>query len=85
MDGYQGAEAELILFSLVRGNSSGRLGFVRDLRRANVALTRARSGLLVFGARETLRQEEAVWAPWLRWLEQKGGVRAVEELEEILI
>lgn len=85
VDGYQGAEAELILFSLVRGNSSGRLGFVRDLRRANVALTRARSGLLVFGARETLRQEEAVWAPWLRWLEQKGGVRAVEELEEILI
>ncbi|CAK9077139.1 Isocitrate lyase (ICL) (Isocitrase) (Isocitratsysase) [Durusdinium trenchii] len=61
VDGYQGAEAELILFSLVRGNSSGRLGFVRDLRRANVALTRARSGLLVFGARETLRQEEAVW------------------------
>ena len=87
VDGFQGAEADLILFSAVRANLSGRLGFLRDTRRANVALTRARRGLVVFGDAQTFRESKgSVWANWLRWLEARDGVRKLDELHgDVLI
>jgi len=87
VDGFQGAEADLVLFSAVRANLSGRLGFLRDTRRANVALTRARRGLVVFADATTLRESKgSVWATWLEWLEARDGIRELDELyQDVLI
>lgn len=54
VDGFQGREKEAIVISLVRSNSDGEIGFLADVRRMNVALTRARRKLLVIGDSATL-------------------------------
>ncbi|KAJ2987432.1 hypothetical protein NUW58_g4511 [Xylaria curta] len=59
IDGYQGREAEIVVFVTTRCNVSCEIGFLKDLRRMNVALTRAKSGLIVIGNRETLTQGTA--------------------------
>jgi hypothetical protein len=75
VDGFQGAERDLIIFSAVRSNAEGRLGFLRDERRANVLLTRARRGLVVLADVATLREARGtVWARWLEWAEAAGVV-----------
>merc|ERR1711972_122996 len=68
VDGFQGMERDLVLVSTTRSNYSGGVGFLRDARRTNVLLTRARRGLIVFGDTRTLRCEEEVWKPWLDWV-----------------
>lgn len=55
VDGFQGQERDIILISLVRSNDSGEIGFLSDLRRMNVAMTRARMKLIIFGDKETMR------------------------------
>lgn len=54
VDGFQGQERDVILISMVRGNDDGRIGFLNDLRRMNVAITRARMKLIVLGDTSTL-------------------------------
>ena len=71
VDGFQGQERDLILISLVRSNDSGQIGFLSDLRRMNVAMTRARMKLIIFGDKHTLCHH-----PFYRQL-----IKYVEELE----
>ncbi|MBR5085159.1 MAG: AAA family ATPase [Prevotella sp.] len=54
VDGFQGQERDIILISLVRANTDGQIGFLRDLRRMNVAITRARMKLIILGDSSTL-------------------------------
>ncbi|MDE5808485.1 MAG: AAA family ATPase, partial [Muribaculaceae bacterium] len=54
VDGFQGQERDIIVISLVRSNEHGDIGFLRDLRRMNVAMTRARMKLLIIGDSSTL-------------------------------
>ena len=54
VDGFQGQERDIIIISLVRSNEQGQIGFLRDLRRMNVAITRARMKLIIMGDSETM-------------------------------
>lgn len=54
VDGFQGQERDIILISMVRANADGQIGFLRDLRRMNVAITRARMKLIILGDAATL-------------------------------
>ena len=54
VDGFQGQERDIIVISLVRSNDEGQIGFLRDLRRMNVAITRARMKLILLGDVQTM-------------------------------
>lgn len=72
VDGYQGREKEVIILSTVRANDEGQIGFLRDRRRANVSLTRARRGLIVVGNQKTLMCDY-LWNQWLRDIQRIGS------------
>lgn len=59
IDGFQGREKNIIIISLVRSNEKAEIGFLKDLRRLNVALTRAINELVVIGNKETIKNEVA--------------------------
>ncbi|RDI82319.1 Methylisocitrate lyase [Venturia inaequalis] len=74
IDGFQGREADIIVFVTVRSNQHREMGFLKDMRRLNVAVTRARAGLIVIGDRTTLgggKDEESasVWRRLIGWCE----------------
>lgn len=58
VDGFQGQERDAIIISLVRANDDGQIGFLSDLRRMNVAITRARMKLIIIGNADTLTKHE---------------------------
>jgi hypothetical protein len=67
VDGFQGREKTIIIISAVRSNHSGAVGFLADWCRTNVAVTRARNGLVVIGNEATLRQDKRSWGPFFDW------------------
>lgn len=78
IDGFQGREADIVVFVTVRCNEHCETGFLKDLRRMNVALTRARAALIVIGDRNTLTKGTSegegnsvvVWTKLVRWLKE---------------
>ncbi|CAN0292068.1 unnamed protein product [Ectocarpus sp. 12 AP-2014] len=72
VDGYQGREKEVIILSAVRSNRGGRVGFLADWRRLNVAITRARRGVVVVGDPDTLKRDRH-WRAFLQWCERRGA------------
>ena len=79
VDGFQGREKEAVVVSLVRSNDSGELGFVADLRRINVALTRARKKLIVIGDSATVARHP-FYAGFVRYAESIGAWRSAWDL-----
>ena len=71
VDGYQGREKDVIVFSTVRANERGAVGFLSDYRRLNVAITRAKRGLIVLGHPNTLRHD-GTWRSYLDWVEEQS-------------
>eukprot|EP01039_Chlorochromonas_danica_P007753 gene7753-8564_t len=71
IDGFQGREKNFIILSTVRSNDRGQLGFLTDYRRLNVALTRARKGLVVVGDSSTLAADP-VWKDFLLYCNTNG-------------
>eukprot|EP00884_Botryococcus_braunii_P010997 jgi/Botrbrau1/1989/Bobra.0052s0031.1 len=79
IDNYQGEEADIVIASLVRSNTDGRIGFLREPERVNVLLSRARDGLIMIGNGTTLthaRNDEGrkIWEQLLRMLSENGHI-----------
>ena len=64
VDGFQGQERDVILISLVRSNDEGQIGFLKDLRRMNVAMTRARMKLIILGNKNTMTKHPFYQKLW---------------------
>jgi superfamily I DNA and/or RNA helicase len=80
IDSFQGQEQEIILLSLVRSNDDGDIGFLKDYRRMNVAITRAKEQLIVIGDSATIGGD-AFYNSFLTYIEQFGTYRTVWEFE----
>lgn len=79
VDGFQGQERDVILISMVRDNESGQIGFLHDLRRMNVAITRARMKLIIFGNAETLGKTK-FYEKLVAYFQEKGDFVQVQNL-----
>ena len=78
VDGFQGREKEAVVFTLVRSNPEGEIGFLGDVRRTNVALTRARRKLVVIGDSATLANHP-FYQRMLTYFESIGAYTSVWE------
>jgi len=58
IDGFQGQEKEVIIINTVRSNPSGKIGFLKDEKRMNVAMSRARELLIIIGNSDTLQKDD---------------------------
>jgi len=89
VDAFQGQDSDLVLYSLVRSNQQARLGFLRDYRRLNVALSRARQLLLLIGDLKTLENgkesggEENPYRRLITYMRDHDEDCAIEYLEEV--
>jgi superfamily I DNA and/or RNA helicase len=78
IDSFQGQERDVVYLSLVRSNEKGEIGFLRDYRRMNVAMTRARMKLVIIGDSATLGNDR-FYADFLEYVESIGGYRTAWE------
>jgi superfamily I DNA and/or RNA helicase len=79
IDSFQGQESETVIISLVRSNSEGEIGFLKDYRRMNVAITRAKERLIVIGDSATIGQD-AFYAKFLEYVEGINGYKSAWEI-----
>lgn len=80
IDSFQGQEKETIILSLVRSNDDGNIGFLKDYRRMNVAITRAKEQLFVIGDSATIGADN-FYNAFLAYIEQNGTYKTVWEFE----
>ena len=80
IDSFQGQEKENIIVSLVRSNDEGEIGFLKDYRRMNVAITRAKEQLIVIGDSATIGADK-FFNEFLSYVEKFGNYRTVWEFE----
>ena len=78
VDGFQGREKALIIFSAVRSNDNRSVGFLKDWRRCNVAITRAQRGLVVIGNANTLEHDHRSFKPYLDYCLDHGFIDGVD-------
>ena len=71
VDGFQGQERDVVFISLVRANEDGQIGFLNDLRRMNVAITRARMKLVILGDATTLTKH-AFYRKLIQYIRQEA-------------
>ena len=76
VDGFQGREKEVIIISLVRSNPQEEIGFLEDLRRLNVAITRAKRKLIIVGDAKTLGSNE-VYRRLIEFIKKKGKLTSI--------
>jgi len=81
VDGFQGREKEAVILSLVRSNPQGEIGFLQDIRRMNVAMTRARRKLLVIGDSATL-SAHSFYRRMIEYFERRGAYKTVWEEDD---
>jgi len=74
VDGMQGREQEVVILSLVRSNNKREVGFLKDERRMNVAMTRAKRQLCVIGDAQTVKHGGSYLTKWLDWLESEAEI-----------
>lgn len=80
IDSFQGQEKEIIILSLVRSNDEGEIGFLKDYRRMNVAITRAKEQLFIIGDSATIGGDN-FYNLFLSYIEKNGDYRTVWEFE----
>jgi ATP-dependent RNA/DNA helicase IGHMBP2 len=81
IDGFQGQERDIIYISLVRSNDTKEIGFLNDIRRMNVALTRARERLVVIGDSATLANHP-FYKSFIEYAESVGAYQSAWEFAE---
>ena len=78
IDSFQGQERDIIFISLCRSNENGEIGFLKDYRRMNVAMTRAKLKLIIIGDSSTLGND-SFYSDLLDYIEKSGSYRSAWE------
>lgn len=74
IDAFQGREKNFLVMGCVRSNPEGKIGFLKDERRLNVALTRAKYGLVIIGDVACLKRGDPLWKEYLEYLEARKAI-----------
>ena len=82
VDGFQGGERDFIILSNVRSNKNKQIGFLKDFRRLNVSITRAKYGMIVIGNIECLYHTNSIWRNFINYYNDNKLI-FVPEIKEI--